>query len=252
MVEIEEKRIDLGDKYEIREYASIYGHIRGLIHKNSIQSLVYLHEKNKYQLPHRHLYLYDLPNDINPKGKDYLVLGGGAFSYPRYYISRYENKNMDVVEIDKRIIDINKEYFYLDDLIKEFDPNHERFNIIIEDAIKYLADCNKKYDYMLIDLFDGDYPLHSIYEDNNIKNIERIIKDDSVVLINYIINDKKNIDKLKKFINRFKYNKIISIDSNEKLIKSNGNIVVVLSNKKFKIPNIPNKYIYEEIYIDNI
>ena len=254
MVEIEGSRIQLDNGYEIREYASIYGHIRGLIYNNSIQSLMYIHEANKYKLPHRQLYLYDLPNDINPKGKDYLVLGGGALSYPRYYISHYKEKNMDVVELNKQVIDINKEYFYLDELINEFDSNHERLNIIVDDAIKYIDKCNKKYDYILIDIFDGDNPLPSIYSNESINNIKRIINEDSIVLINYIINDTsiKQLDLLRKMINSFNYNKIISIDTLNNLLTKSGNIVVVLSDKKFKIPNIPNKYIYEEISIDNI
>ena len=38
------------------------------------------------------------------------MIGGAGYSYPKYFISKYEDKNMDVVEIDGEITEIAKNY----------------------------------------------------------------------------------------------------------------------------------------------
>ncbi len=254
MLEYIDKRIKLEDGYEIREYSSIYGPIRGLIHNDGIQSLVFTKKVNRNNLYSAHMIFYDLPVDIYNKGKDYLVLGAGALSYPRYYICNYKDKNMDVIEINKKVIDINKEYFYLDELIEEFDPNEERFHIIIDDALNYIGNCNKKYDYILIDLFDGENPFTDIYKEKNFNNIIRILSDKGIVVINYIINkgQKDNLKLLKKAISKFEHYKIVSNKNYFDYDTITGNIIVLLANRPLEIPKIGEKYKYKELSINDL
>jgi len=50
------------------------------------------------------------------------MIGGAAYTYPTYYLEKYKDKNIDVVEIDPKMTEIAKEYFKLD-------TNNERLNI---------------------------------------------------------------------------------------------------------------------------
>ena len=86
-----------------------------------------------------------------------------GYSYPKYFISHYENKNMDVVEIDPKITEIAKEYFYLDKLIEDYDlEENNRLNLITEDGRTYLNSNTKKYDAILNDAFSGKSPAKTL------------------------------------------------------------------------------------------
>lgn len=77
---------------------------------------------------------YDLMFKSNIDIKNTLLIGGAGYSYPKYFISHFQDKNMDVVEIDGKITEIAKKYFFLDKLIADYklDENH-RLNLITED-----------------------------------------------------------------------------------------------------------------------
>ena len=64
--------------------------------------------------------MYDLMFDTEKEIKNTLLIGGAGYSYPKHYISKYIDKNMDVVEIDPMVTEIAKKYFYLDKLIKKW------------------------------------------------------------------------------------------------------------------------------------
>lgn len=74
-----------------------------------------------------------------------LILGFGAGSIAK--ILNVENKlncAIDGVEIDMQMITIYQNYFAIND---------DKITIYNEDAVDYLTNCTKQYDYVLIDLF---------------------------------------------------------------------------------------------------
>ena len=82
----------------------------------------------------------------NASGK-VLVLGLGL-GYYLYHISQKASvKEIDVIEIDENVISIFKKY-----LINKF-PKKTKINIIHADAIKYLTDNKKHYDYVFADIW---------------------------------------------------------------------------------------------------
>lgn len=243
MIELIGHKIFLDDNYEIREYETEKGIIRALVLNECTQSLIYVDNSNKNELVIDYFRFYNLLIDLNPKGKNYLMLGGGAISYPHYFFSKYKDKNMDIIEINPKCIEYAKEYFFLEELNENVS---ERLSIIVDDAINYISKTNKKYDYILIDLFNGRVPIKEIYEDENIINLKKIIADNGIIVINYIIEN----DMYKAVLN-----KIIQITNNYKIIadkkyfnevNANGNIVIILSNNEIKIPEI---YDYIDISI---
>ena len=241
MIELIGNKIFLDNEYEIREYDTEKGITRALVSNESIQSLIYIDKTKIQELALDYFMFYNLPIDLNSNGTDYLMLGGGAISYPHYYLNKYKDKKMDIVEINKRCIEYAKKYFYLDELIEK---NKERINIIIEDAINYISYTNKKYDYILIDLFNGKFPIKEIYNEANIINFKKILKENSIILINYIITnefDKEELNKIIKIKNNYK---IITNKKYFDSINKIGNIIIILSNKEI---NISNNYEYIDV-----
>ena len=54
--------------------------------------------------------LLHLVKESNIDIKDTLMIGGAGYNYPKYFISHYQDKTMDVVEIDGEITNSNDDY----------------------------------------------------------------------------------------------------------------------------------------------
>lgn len=86
-----------------------------------------------------------------PKKDRILILGGGAYTLPRYLGYKYPGSQIDVVEIDSKLAGIAKQYFHYRD-----QPN---VHIYAEDARAYLNTVRTKYDLILVDVYsDASIP----------------------------------------------------------------------------------------------
>lgn len=206
--------------------------IRTLFTGNSHQSVTYTNEL-KYELYDKFTNLYKVCDTHKEDISNVLVLGGGGFSYPKYYISKYKNRYMDVVEIDEYLIEVAKKYFYLDELYEEHDKEKERLNIVIDDAFKYIYETNKQYDSILVDLFIDNKPIQKTFEEDTLKQLKSILKEDGIVTINYIITKedsnyeqlKKDLKNLRKMFKNMKILTTIKFYENKR-----GNIFIICSN----------------------
>ncbi len=95
-----------------------------------------------------YLYYYDLFEYYDKEAKDALMIGGAAYTYPMHYLKKYENKTIDVVEIDETMTQIAEEEFGLD-------KNNPNLGLITQDGRSYLNYNEKKYDTVFIDAFKG-------------------------------------------------------------------------------------------------
>ncbi len=122
---------------------------------------------------------YDIANEILPKPKKTLMIGGAAYSYPQYFLKKYPGVLMDVVEIDPKLTELAKEYFSL----KEDD----NLNIYHQDARIYINNNQKKYDIIYGDAFASHYsvPHHlTTWEFNNM--IHDSLNNEGVYIMNII------------------------------------------------------------------
>lgn len=94
---------------------------------------------------------YRLAEHFTPDFKSALILGGAAFSYPKYFLEKYPEATIDVVEIDPELTRLAREHFMLTD--------NPRMNVIHEDARTYLNRSDKKYDVIYGDTFKSLYTL---------------------------------------------------------------------------------------------
>lgn len=96
----------------------------------------------------RYLYYYDLFEYYNKDAENTLMIGGAAYTYPMHYLKKFENKKIDVVEIDEKMTNIAEEEFGLD-------RNNPNLGLITQDGRSYLNYNEKKYDAIFIDAFKG-------------------------------------------------------------------------------------------------
>ena len=114
------------------------------------ESATYIDKAKCNELVFEYTKYYDLMFKSNKDIKNVLMIGGAGYSYPKYFISKYPDKNMDVVEIDEDVTNIAKKYFYLNE--------NDRLNLITADGRAYLNKNEKKYDAILNDAFSGNSP----------------------------------------------------------------------------------------------
>ena len=161
--------------------------IRILDIDSGYESATFTDESKIYELVFEYTKYYDLMFNANIDINNTLLIGGAGYSYPKYYISHYPSKNIDVVEIDSEITELAKQYFYLDKLIQDYnlEENH-RLNLITNDGRIYLNETNKKYDAILNDAFSGSSPAKTLTTQECIRNIKNALNPNGVYLTNVI------------------------------------------------------------------
>lgn len=113
-----------------------------------------------------------------PNHDDILVLGGGAFTLPRYLAETYPEATIDVVEIDPELATIAREHFNYDD-----PPN---VNLIFMDARTYLNQTDRHYDIVIVDVYgDTQVPFTLLTREYG-AHVARVTKPHGVVASNVL------------------------------------------------------------------
>ena len=127
----------------------------------------------------KYLTYYDLFSYYNKNAKNTLMIGGAAYTYPKHYLKKYENNNIDVVEIDPEMTKIAQEEF-------DLDIKNPRLNIYHQDGRSYLNYSNKTYDTILIDAFKGLNAPFELTTYEAISKVKERLNDNGVVITNII------------------------------------------------------------------
>lgn len=126
-----------------------------------------------------YLKYYDLAEYFNKENKGTLLIGGAAYTYPMHYLKKYQDKTIDVVEIDEKMTEIAKNEFGLN-------VEDNRLKIHHQDGRSFLNYADQKYDSILIDAFKGiDAPFElTTYE--ALQSAKNRLKENGVVITNII------------------------------------------------------------------
>ena len=127
----------------------------------------------------KYLGYYDLFEYYNKNAKDALLIGGAAYTYPKHYLKRYDDKKIDVVEIDPKMTQIAEEEFNLD----VNDPN---LGIYHQDGRSYLNYSKNKYDVIMIDAFTGRNVPFELTTYEAMCNAKRMLNEGGIVMTNVI------------------------------------------------------------------
>ncbi len=86
-----------------------------------------------------------------------LLLGGGGFAWPKHGLTTRHGLELDVVEVDPKVVQIARKHFYLDRLEEELAKEGEgdRLHIFCEDGMAFLRRSEDAYDAIINDVFQG-------------------------------------------------------------------------------------------------
>jgi spermidine synthase len=115
-----------------------------------------------------------LPYAVHPEGRRCLVIGLGAGLVPRWYEAR--GIVTDVVDIDPVVVDMARTYF----------GYRGTGEVVISDARGFLADPGKRYDYIIVDVFNGDTTPGHILSLEALELMKGRLKPDGVVAVNLV------------------------------------------------------------------
>lgn len=207
------------------------------------ESITYVDENKCNELFSKYAKLYNLMFESSIEIKNTLMIGGAGYSYPKYFISHYEDKNMDVVEIDGKITELAKKYFYLDKLIEDYNlEKNNRLNLITEDGRTYLNQNSKKYDAILNDAFSGNSPAKTLTTIEAVEKIKGSLNENGLYLTNIISSlEGKNSKFLNAEVNTlkqvFKNVYIIPCLTDENDLTTPTNIMVISTDSDLNLEN---------------
>lgn len=166
----------------------------------TLDGLIMITEKDEFIY---HDMIVHVPMATNPKIKDVLVIGAGDGGTIRE-LTRYDSvKHIDMVEIDKLVVDVCREYFpqtacKLDD---------SRVHIYFEDGLKFVRLKENAYDLIIVDSTDPFGPGEGLFTREFYGNCYKALRKDGI-LVNqhespYYADDAKAMQRAHKRIKEF-------------------------------------------------
>jgi len=116
---------------------------------------------------------------LRPEPKNILVAGLGGGSIPMTLVDLFPEAQIDVVEIDRAVANVAREFFFFEE--------NENMSVTIMDArvfVKRAALDNKKYDYIVLDAFTGDYIPEHLLTREFLQEVQQIMAPDGVLVAN--------------------------------------------------------------------
>lgn len=125
-----------------------------------------------------YLQCFNVANYYFPNPKRVLMIGGGVYTYPQYYLKKHPETLVDVVEIDPSLIDVAQEFFAF--------RENPRLSIFHQDGRTFVRNSQKKYDVIFLDAFSGHSVPHQLTTFEFLKDLRRILKPEGMVITNII------------------------------------------------------------------
>ena len=110
--------------------------------------------------------------------KSVLMLGGGAFTLPRYLAEKLPEAQIDVVEIDPHLEIIAERYFAYDNPIN--------VQLRFADARQFLEAEQGQYDVVLVDVYGENNIPFSLMTHEYVQSLARFVVPDGIVVANII------------------------------------------------------------------
>jgi len=161
-IQSEFQRIDL---FETEEFGRML----------TLDGFVMLTEKDEFIY---HEMIIHTPMAVHPKVENVLVIGGGDGGALRELAKYPSIKKMDLVEIDKEVVRVCKEY--LPQTACGFDD--PRVTEIYQDGLKYVRTCENEYDLIIVDSTDPFGPGEGLFTKEFYGNCFKALKEDGIMV----------------------------------------------------------------------
>ncbi len=116
---------------------------------------------------------------LTPEPESILVAGLGGGSIPMTFSDLYPGARIDVVEIDPAVVSVAKAFFLFEET-----PN---MRVHVNDArvfVKRAGLEGRKYDYIMLDAFTGDYIPEHLLTREFLEEVRQILSPDGVLVAN--------------------------------------------------------------------
>lgn len=119
---------------------------------------------------------------LHPNPQKVLCLGLGAGSIPSFLHFNFPWMEIDCVEYNPAVIDVAYKWFRL--------PQCEQLKTFEDDALTYVASCDKEYDLIFIDTYSSNKIPSHLKSDLFIQGVSDLLSSDGVAVSNIWINER--------------------------------------------------------------
>jgi len=155
---------------KVVDYSFGTAHTRELMIDGLIQGGVDL---NSGLSVYEYAYLMEyIPRLLRPDGRTCLVVGLGAGVVPLWY--EQQGVRVDVVDIDPAVPEIARRFFGF----------HVSGDVVISDARYFLGRTEKRYDYIVLDVFNGDTTPGHVLSIEAVRLLKARLADRGILAIN--------------------------------------------------------------------
>ena len=156
--------------------------VRALAVGGAIQSGTYLGER-RFDAPLEYYRAFDHVFEAAIPMRRVLMIGGGAFAWPKHALTRHDDLAVDVAEIDPEIVGIARRHFFLDELEERVG---NRLAIIEKDGLDVLKSAGEPYDAIINDSFAGDVPTRSLLTGEGLQAVRGRLVEGGLYLVNVV------------------------------------------------------------------
>ncbi|CAN5442439.1 fused MFS/spermidine synthase [soil metagenome] len=119
-------------------------------------------------------YVYRISDYVDsfPKSTQALLIGLGGGSVAKKLCEK--GFDVDVCELDQRIADVARNYFYLSDKV----------NIKVDDGRHFIRTCTKKYDVIVMDMFRGEDPPNHVFTEESLTSLKGMLNPNGIIFVN--------------------------------------------------------------------
>jgi spermidine synthase len=153
------------DVFESREFGKFF----------TLDGLVMITEKDEFIY---HDMIVHVPMATNPKIRKVLVIGAGDGGTVRELVRYKTIEKIDMVEIDKLVVDVCREYF----------PNSTsglddpRVTLYFQDGLKYVSEKTDEYDLIIVDSTDPIGPGEGLFTREFYSNCFKALTKDGILV----------------------------------------------------------------------
>ncbi len=125
-----------------------------------------------------HEVMAHIPYMVSRKCKKVLIIGGGDGGVVREFAKHKSIEQIDLVEIDERVIEVSKKYF--PDCTSALDD--KRVNILPQDGFAFIKSKNNEYDVIIIDSTDPEDFASGLFTSEFYTDVYNALTDEGIMM----------------------------------------------------------------------
>ena len=114
---------------------------------------------------------------IHPNPQSILIIGGGDGGTAREALRYSEVKRAVLVEIDEMVVELSKKY--LGEISSAY--NDPRLEVVIQDGIEFVKNCNERFDVIFLDTSDPVGPAEALYRKDFYQSLKKCLKKNGII-----------------------------------------------------------------------